>query len=196
MAGIELNSVFLSASVPLEERDPIYFHTADVVAIRDAVRALASVVAPRATLVWGGHPSINPLIKYVMERLDANVQDHVKLFLSNFFQKYFPPEIASFGDITYVPENVDRESSLHEMRVRMIGSRPFKAGIFIGGMEGVEVEYEYFRQRHPTAKVFPIASTGAAAKIIYQRMETRPDVRLETDYAYLALFEALLQDLV
>lgn len=39
-----VKNIFLSASVPLEERDPKYFKTADVIAIRDSVIALASAV--------------------------------------------------------------------------------------------------------------------------------------------------------
>jgi len=40
MATRELKNIFLSASIPLPERDPKYYETADVIAIRDAVIAL------------------------------------------------------------------------------------------------------------------------------------------------------------
>jgi hypothetical protein len=46
MAEQQLNKIFLSASIPLPERDPQYLGTADIIAIRDAVRALATVVYP------------------------------------------------------------------------------------------------------------------------------------------------------
>ena len=65
MAKKNLNQIFLSASIPLPERDPIFYQTADFIAIRDAVRALATIVIPKAHLVWGGHPAITPLIRYV-----------------------------------------------------------------------------------------------------------------------------------
>ena len=58
-----LKKIFLSASIPLADRDPKYFDTADNTAIRDAVIALARIVLPKAELVWGGHLSITPLIK-------------------------------------------------------------------------------------------------------------------------------------
>ena len=54
--------VFLSASIPDKDRDPKYYETADFVAIRDAVIAIATVVVPEYRLVWGGHPAITPLI--------------------------------------------------------------------------------------------------------------------------------------
>ena len=68
MAKQDLNKIFLSASIPFPERDRKFYDTADIVAIRDAVRALATVVIPRAHLVWGGHPSITPLIRFVLEK--------------------------------------------------------------------------------------------------------------------------------
>jgi hypothetical protein len=40
--------VFLSASVPLPNRHPRFFETADVLGIREAVKALADVVLPIA----------------------------------------------------------------------------------------------------------------------------------------------------
>ena len=59
MAKIQhLRKIFLSASIPDPERDRIYYDTADIVAIRDAVRALATVIIPHSKLIWGGHPSM------------------------------------------------------------------------------------------------------------------------------------------
>ena len=55
-----VKNIFLSASVPLPERE--YFGTEDVIAIRDSVIALASAVLanPDYHLIWGGHPSVTP----------------------------------------------------------------------------------------------------------------------------------------
>jgi len=77
-----LKKIFLSASIPLVDRDPKYFNTADNTAIRDAVIALARIVLPKAELVWGGHPSITPLIKLVLEKQQLKVEDHVTLYQS------------------------------------------------------------------------------------------------------------------
>lgn len=46
----EIKNIFLSASIPLQERDPGYIETADIIAIRDAVIALTTVVLPRHKL--------------------------------------------------------------------------------------------------------------------------------------------------
>ena len=83
------------------------------------------------------------------------------------------------------------------MRKEMLGSERFAAGVFIGGMEGVEQEFELFRQTHPGSPAFPIASTGAAAAMIFARGEgpvgsvDRAELRTET--AYRALFRRLLE---
>lgn len=82
------------------------------------------------------------------------------------------------------------------MRLRMFNGNRFKAGIFIGGMEGVEAEYEMFKSIHPTAEIFPVASTGAAAKAIYESMHKKPDNRLVNDYAYMALFRSLFETII
>jgi len=104
----EIKNIFLSASIPLQERDPGYIETADIIAIRDAVIALTTVVLPCHKLIWGGHPSITPLIYHVMEKLNLNIQEHITLYQSRFFEKYFPEDNNKFKnivltDITTVP---------------------------------------------------------------------------------------------
>lgn len=89
MASEQLN-IFLSASIPQPVRDPKYIDTADVIAIRDAVLALATVVLPNYRLVWGGHPSITALIAQVLNHADKQANEHVTLYQSRFFEKFFP----------------------------------------------------------------------------------------------------------
>jgi len=190
-----MKSIFLSASIPLPERDEKYIGTADIIAIRDAVIALTTVVLPHHRLIWGGHPSITPLIYYVMERLNLNIQEHITLYQSRFFEKYFPEDNNKFENIVFtdVVDN-DREKSLLYMRHKMLDESEFSAGIFIGGMEGVEEEYDMFIEKHPKALVLPIASTGAGAKKIYDERFTDNNERLVKDYAYMSLFQKYLID--
>jgi len=189
----KMKNIFLSASIPLPERDEKYIGTADIIAIRDAVIALTTVVLPQHRLIWGGHPSITPLIYYVMERLNLNIQEHITLYQSRFFEKYFPEDNNKFENIVFtdVVDN-DREKSLLYMRHKMLDESEFSAGIFIGGMEGVEEEYDMFIEKHPKALALPIASTGAAAKKIYDERFTDKNERLVKDYAYMSLFQKYL----
>jgi hypothetical protein len=82
------------------------------------------------------------------------------------------------------------------MRSKLINENDFKVGIFIGGMEGINDEFVMFRERHPNALILPIASTGAAANILYENQPQGFDIRLKNDYAYMALFRDLLNDYI
>lgn len=196
MAKQELKNIFLSASIPLKERDEKYFDSADIIAIRDAVIALTTVVLPKHRLIWGGHHSITPIIYHIMQRLDLNIQKHVTLYQSLFFEKHFPEDNNKFENIIFTENKFEKDASLLLMRKRLFTENTFVAGIFIGGMEGIEDEFKLFRELQPQAFVLPIASTGAAAKILYEEYLTiiERDIRLLNDYAYMSLFQNLLID--
>lgn len=196
MAKDNLNKVFLSASIPYPDRDKRFYDTADIVSIRDAVRALATVVIPKAKLVWGGHPSITPLIRFVMDRMNIDLKKHITLYQSLFFEDYFPPDNFAFENIVLTEKRNNRDESLELMRSKLIKENDFKVGIFIGGMEGINDEYVMFKESHPNALILPIASTGAAANILYENQPQGFDIRLKNDYAYMALFRDLLNDYI
>ena len=184
-------AIFLSASVPDPERDPKYHKTADRIAICDATRALVTVTLPHMRLVWGGHPAITPLIRVIAEGIGITGADRVRLYQSQFFRGVMPRDNAAFEQVvkTRAVRN-DHEASLTLMRREMLESEKFYAGIFIGGMEGVEAEYEMFCDLHPEAIMLPVASTGGAALLIFRRGKFAPE--LETDLAYASLFRRLL----
>jgi hypothetical protein len=188
--------IFLSASIPDQRRDPKYFQSADIIAIRDAIRAFATVILPKSNLIWGGHPAITPLIRYVMNTMKIDVQSHVTLYQSEFFRKSFPKDNAFFEKIIIVPSKGDRDDSLYEMRIKMFTDNTFVAGVFIGGMEGVEEEFKLFKVMQPKAKIFPVASTGAAAKSIFEMDSERFNQSLLNDYAYLSLFKSIFKDVI
>lgn len=191
MATGTLKNIFLSASVPLPDRPAKYYDTADVIAIRDSVVALASTVLPTHRLVWGGHPSITPIINYVIQKLGMKVQNHVVLFQSSFFEQYFPEDNNEFENVILIESTGEIQSSKLEMRKAMLSSFVFSAGVFIGGMEGVEEEYDLFREFHPDASVIPVASTGAAANILFNKFEFQNNA-LMNEYAYSSLFKELI----
>ena len=188
MSSVSGARVFLSASIPLPTRNPVYFGTADVLAIRDAVRALAiAVVEEEAELVFGGHPAITPMIRLQLMQAGATrVGDRFVLFQSRHFPSGFARDNTSFERVELVDDVPnDREASLLRLREAMLAD-PFDVGVFIGGMEGVEDEYELFRQMQPAAQAFPVASTGAAAAAIFDRdpdlQREHPELRAEISY--------------
>ena len=189
-----LRNIFLSASIPLKERDKKYYESCDIIAIRDSVIALTTIVLFHYKLMWGGHPSITALIAYVANKMSIP-QTHVVLYQSKYFKNEFPQENQIFSNCTILTSDKgNKNESILELRNNMLSpEKKFIAGIFIGGMEGVEEEYAIFKKNHPNAICLPIATTGAAAKIIYEN-EKDHDKRLNFDYAYSSLFQDLLID--
>lgn len=217
-----MKNIFLSASIPLPERHQKYYETADIIAIRDAVIALSSIALIEHRIIWGGHPSITPLIYYVIEKMLVNklkrddwelalnedeealieaqlkgkIQDHVLLYQSLFFKDDFPLENNKFQNAVLTENVGDIHTSIHLMRQKMFSDNEFSAAVFIGGMDGIEVEYNMFKEYHPDAILLPIASTGAATKIVYDNLfpvELKNE-RFLNDYGYMSLFQKFLID--
>lgn len=186
--------VFLSASVPLPGRNPKFFETADVVAIREAIKGLVLVLVERhGKLIFGGHPAITPLIELLFREANRSLQEHVKLFQSGYFFRDFPKENTAFGhyEIVDAVDN-DREASLLEMRRRMIAEKGITCGIFVGGMEGVLEEFQLLREMRPDIPAFPIASTGAAAAML-PLGDDDIGTALKNELTYPTLFRNLLR---
>ena len=191
-----MNIVFLSASVPLPNRHPRFMSTADVVAIRESVKALVSEVVPRGRLVFGGHPAITPLIALLLRNLDPATNRRITLYQSEYFSRNFLPENSEFVDVEIVPSiRKSKKRSLAAMRKKMITSYKFDAGVFIGGMEGVKEEFLLFTKTHPDAQRWIIGSTGAAAEELYEQSgKPRPDYFMH-ELTYATLFRNLMREL-
>jgi len=157
-----MDAIFLSASIPLPGRGQ-YFETSNPYLIQASVRAFLITVLGRRLVVWGGHPSITPMVWAVCEDLGLSYTESVVLYQSRYFQKFFPPENERFRNIEFV-ESVgnDLSASLDRMRMKMISRKDLTAGVFIGGMEGVRAEYDLFREYHPDATVISVRATGGA----------------------------------
>lgn len=159
-----MKAIFLSASVPKLGRGN-YFETADPFLIQFAVRELIISCLGRRHIVWGGHPAITPMVQAACEELRVNFSNAVTLYQSAYFEGHYPEENKIFHNIKYtkaVPGNLDE--SLLIMRKSMISRDDLVAAVFIGGMEGVEVEFELFKQFHPNLPVIAVAATGGAAR--------------------------------
>jgi hypothetical protein len=196
MSDIARPRIFLSASVPLPSRNRVYFDTADVIAIRDAIRALAMVVVEQQLeLVFGGHPAITPMIRLQIAETGTPVRDRVLLYQSRYFERDFPRDNIEFERIELIDEIPDdRTASLLHMREAMLAGS-LHGGFFIGGMEGVEEEYAMFRRLQPGIPAFPIASTGAAAARLFEADSdlVRDHPELLDEISYVTLMRNLIK---
>jgi len=188
----KVKNIFLSASVPLPGRE--FFGTEDVIAVRDSVIALASAVLanPEYHLIWGGHPSITPLITLVLDRYKLKMSDRVTLYQSEHFKDKFPPQNKDVGIRVLTEDKGDIPSSVRLMREKMFGDNEYYAAVFIGGMKGILDEYKMIKDYHPAVRCFPIASTGAAARALYDENPGEFDECLLTELSYTSLFKELL----
>lgn len=175
-------NVFLSASVPLPERDRKFFESADVFLIREAIRALIEVIIPNGTITFGGHPAISPLVSLYLANSGFS-GERVTMFQSELFPRTVRDAAINFAEVRYTPAQGGLGASLTHMRQEMIGSADFGAAVIIGGMEGIFEEIELFRQSHPRAKILPVPSTGAAAQLIYAQGGYSEDLAGEISFA-------------
>jgi hypothetical protein len=185
----------------LEERNQAYLDTAEPVRIRSAVIALTrTLLLPGVRLVFGAHPSISPTVLDTARDIAVYHNEHIKdsepgatmrsvsatdaakarvlIFQSAFFESELPKttlQLATWdaGVLVLTPAVPDnRATSLTRMRELMVSVPGLRAGIFIGGMEGVEEEAQLFRQHAPGKPTYAIASTGSAARKLWN---SQPD---------------------
>lgn len=165
-----MSSIFLSASVPIVGRAE-YHKTANPFLIQSAVREFVIAVIRHHKIVWGGHPSITPMIWSICEDLNVDYSENVILYQSRYFKDRYPEENQRFNNVIFT-DNVagDREASLLLMRKEMLSRKDLDAAVFIGGMEGVEDEYHRFREFHPNAIVLPVPAPGGAARLLAEKL--------------------------
>ncbi len=182
-----MSSIFLSASVPVVGRGD-YFQTADPFLIQLAVREFVTLALGRRRIVWGGHPAITPMVWAVCNDLGVKYSDAVLLYQSRYFEELFPEENRHFANVEYVDAvEGDREASLLALRRAMLSRPDLGAAVFIGGMEGIMVEYSLFRELHPSRTVLAVPSPGGAARQLALRMDQLSEVDM-TNVDFASLF--------
>lgn len=179
-----MKSIFLSASIPVPGRE--YYGTANPLMIHAAVRAFLALVLGRRHLVWGGHPSITPMVSAACDSLGLHYLDAVTLYQSRAFHKDFPKENDRFGNLVLTAEGADREGSLMTLRKTMLSSHEFDGAVFIGGMNGILDEHELFSQMHPTVPTIVVHKSGAAAADLAIKLGYDPSTDpMATDFTHM-----------
>jgi len=181
-----MNPIFLSASIPeqgepgVPEADPLLIHA--------AIRAFLALVLGRRHIVWGGHPSITPMVHAACSDLGLEYLDCVTLYQSLFFKDVFPADNEHFDNIVYIPEGADLETSLNALRQAIFIENDFDGAVFIGGKKGVEDEYILLQNLQPHAVLVPIHAPGGTASDLALRAGYQPDAdEYATDFTSLLI---------
>ena len=189
-------TVLLSASVPTKERSAEFRKIPNAqTQIEQAVIALArNVFQAGGQLIFGGHPSISPLVLMVAMEYDQkskeieNIQRNepqlkpINIYQSEAFREVMPQQTIDLlnlglADIIWT-EAIDGEKynpelkgqpqcprSLWLMRTKMINQN-IDALVCIGGMEGTMDEFRLFSDYHSRKPIYVFESTGGASEIL------------------------------
>ncbi|HWB06461.1 MAG TPA: hypothetical protein VG796_25780 [Verrucomicrobiales bacterium] len=135
---------------------------------------------------FGGHPRISPFVLHAAESLGSIEQ--VEIYQAGYFEPDMPEDHKRFQNFIWgdsrrwtkeardrlsEPERkAARDESLAAMRSKMLGRwQCYCAGFFLGGKDGVEDEWDVFVREHPQALLFPVGSTGGAARYLWETKE-------------------------
>ena len=186
--------ILLSASVPSKQRDEKYLKIKNAqIQIEEAVISLSrNIFQAGGQVIFGGDPSISPLVQMVASEYSINrdIENHMRnekeakpinIFQSKAYENYIPKETFALLSLGYAEifwidaiqgekfnPKINEEQckkSLNHMRREMI-KRNIDAFVCIGGMEGVEEEFNLFRECNPEKPVYILKSTGGASKIL------------------------------
>lgn len=161
--------------------------TAHPLEITDAVVAAAQAVfGASGKLVFGGHPTISPLILSVADDFSGVVPEKpfVKIYQSALFETQIAPQTrelaeTGMGEIAWVDPLYGKDweesvqLSLAPMRHQMLKETDPVAAIFIGGMEGIEDEFQLFLEQCPERPVYSIGRPGGAARKLARAVRDR-----------------------
>ncbi|WP_295393497.1 hypothetical protein [uncultured Thiodictyon sp.] len=164
--------VLLSASVPDE-----VIGTPEAQRLYDYVAAIvAALFDAGLSLVFGGHPTITPLVHQAV-RARGEPRPSIDLFQLERFRGEAPPEALDgtvFERLHWVGDPaLPIAADLANLREPMVALA--RAAIFIGGKTtgfqggkpGIRDEFERFRTHHPTGPVYLVGGAGGeTARIV------------------------------
>lgn len=199
-----MSTFLLSASVPSAERAERYHRIQDSqLHIDEAIVSLSrAVFAKGGRIVFGGHPTVVPLVSMVA----AEYVSASRAFTTGVGPPTIVYQSEAYAAVVTAPQrhmvklglteerlvpavNGERfdprrrgepqcEESLREMRYRMIRETKPQALVCMGGMEGVEREFEMFWELCPDRPIWLWAITGGASALLASRYGDRSNVRV------------------
>jgi hypothetical protein len=163
--SLKLNglAVMLSASIIPSELQ----HTPGAQELYTAVIHLTQGIAlSGGRIVFGGHPTITPLVRYALKELNLE-NPPVDLYQLTFYKNQAPKDIEDtsvFREIHWIESGNNGKTSLADdlAKMRNAMAEATKAAIFIGGkttkysgnIPGIRDEYNRFLTYHPDGPIY------------------------------------------
>lgn len=204
-SALEQVTLFLSASIPDPDR---WKGRWDSLEITDAVVSLARVfLTAGARIVTAAHPTIAPLLLYVAAELPDHHPRRIVTYQSRLFEDMLPAETRRFrddgiGEFVWTdavpgeqPQPGAWDGSLETMRRQMLSETTPAAAAFVGGMRGIDDEYELFSELRAGAPVYPLGRPGGAARRLAEVVDSPLREELLTSAVYPAIWRSVLADL-
>lgn len=180
-----MKTVFISASFPdperLEESGPSF--PADIAAA--AAATIEATLRSGARLLFGGHPTINPLVLNIASMLSAGPQ--VTIYQSEFFRSQFSDEVERLvnsegATVHFTPTGRDRDESLKTFREAML-AESIDAAFFIGGMSGIGDEFAILKSSNKRIPCLMYSDPGGFASRLIDGLESDPEASFERQEA-------------
>ena len=180
--------------------------------IEEAVIGLArNIFQAKGRIIFGGHPSISPLVASVASEFNSDhelekstrfteYEKPVIIYQSRAYEPVIPQQTinllrSAYAEVNWTDArngeiydgsmdgNSQCKASLEFMRREMM-KKPIDALVCMGGMEGVENEFDLFREIHSDKPIFLMMSTGGASKILADTYAEVDTIRLPDSIDY------------
>lgn len=136
------------------------------------------VVAAGGRIVFGGHPSITPLVREAVTQLGK--ENVVDLYQLRRFEGTAPEDIQDssvFSEIHWIEPADDIDAELARMRDRM--AKAARAAVFLGGKTadhygktpGIRDEYQRFIEKHPDGPIYLVGLLGGETLSLIREIE-------------------------
>ena len=167
-----MSAVLLSASFPSGERGEAVapYFPADIASAAAAVAE--GTLRAGANLVFGGHPTISPIVLQISAMLNAG--HLVTIYQSEEFRGRITDEVYRLAEVEganlrFTPQGDSLEASIDTMRRAML-SLDIRAAFFVGGMSGIADEFSLCGELQPAARLFLFEDPGGMAAGLVQSM--------------------------
>lgn len=189
--SLRRRAIFLSASFPSSQRRDEFPDPADDAEIANAVVSVAkAILGADGVLVFGGHPTITPLMLWIARGMAAPPTSpgeptgtRVIAYQSRVFANNTSPEMEAFqslegglGRVEWVPAHDNEQArfnkgvldpssvvdSLRDMRRAMLDTTRPVAAVYVGGMKGIFDEFNMATGRDPG----PVSPRGPAIHVV------------------------------